>query len=40
MTERSERVTRVTFRYDILNAEALAPRASAGLARKAIKKWT
>jgi hypothetical protein len=40
VTERSERVTRVTFRYDILNAEALAPRASAGLARKAIEKWT
>jgi len=38
--ERTEQVARVTFRYDILNAEALPPRASADLARKAIERWT
>jgi len=38
--ERTEQVARVTFLYDILKAEALPPRASVDLARKAIERWT
>ena len=33
-------VARVALLYDILKAEALSPRASADLARKAIERWT
>ena len=38
--QRSEEVARLALLYDILKAEALSPRASADLARKAIEKWT
>jgi transcriptional regulator with XRE-family HTH domain len=38
--ERAEDVSRVALLYDILKAEALAPRASIDLARKAIETWT
>jgi hypothetical protein len=33
-------VARLALLYDILKAEALSPRASADLARKAIERWT
>lgn len=38
--ERAEVVARLALLYDILKAEALSPRASAELARKAIEQWT
>jgi hypothetical protein len=38
--ERPGDVARVALLYDILKAEALSPRASAELARKAIEQWT
>ena len=37
---RSADVARVALLCDILKAEALSPRASADLARKAIERWT
>ena len=40
VVERSADVARVALLYDILKAEALSPRASADLARKAIERWT
>jgi transcriptional regulator with XRE-family HTH domain len=40
VAERAEDVSRVTLLYDILKAEALAPRASIDLVRKAIETWT
>ena len=40
IVERPRDVARVALLYDILKAEALSPRASADLARKAIKQWT
>jgi hypothetical protein len=40
VAERTQDVARVAFLYDILMAEALSPRASADLARKAIERWT
>jgi hypothetical protein len=40
VAERAEYVTRLALRYDILKAEALSPRASADLARKASERWT
>ena len=40
VAERAEEVARLALLYDILKAEALSPRASADLARKAIEKWT
>ncbi len=40
VAERAEEVARLTLLYDILKAEALSPRASADLARKAIERWT
>jgi hypothetical protein len=40
VVERPEDVARAAFLYDILKAEALSPRASADLARKAIERWT
>jgi transcriptional regulator with XRE-family HTH domain len=38
--ERADDVSRVALLYDILKAEALAPRASLDLVRKAIETWT
>ena len=40
VVERPADVARVALLYDILKAEALSPRASADLARKAIERWT
>ena len=40
VAERAEVVARLALLYDILKAEALSPRASAELARKAIERWT
>jgi transcriptional regulator with XRE-family HTH domain len=40
VVERVEQVARVALLYDILKAEALAPRASVDLVRKAIEIWT
>jgi len=40
VVERPGDVARVALLYDILKAEALSPRASADLARKAIERWT
>lgn len=40
IVERPGDVARVALLYDILKAEALSPRASADLARKAIERWT
>ena len=40
VAERAQDVARLTLLYDILKAEALSPRASADLARKAIERWT
>lgn len=40
VVERPGDVARVALLYDILKAEALSPRASADLARKAIEQWT
>jgi len=40
VAERAEEVARLALLYDILKAEALSPRASADLARKAIDRWT
>jgi hypothetical protein len=40
VVERAEQVARVALLYDILKAEALAPRASVDLVRKAIEIWT
>ena len=40
VVERPGDVARLTLLYDILKAEALSPRASADLARKAIEQWT
>jgi transcriptional regulator GlxA family with amidase domain len=40
VAERVEDVSRVTLLYDILKAEALAPRASIDLVRKAVETWT
>jgi hypothetical protein len=40
VVERAGDVARIALLYDILKAEALSPRASADLARKAIGRWT
>jgi Domain of unknown function (DUF5753) len=40
IVERAGDVARVALLYDILKAEALSPRASIELARKAIEQWT
>ncbi len=40
VAERADDVSRVGLLYDILKAEALAPRASLDLVRKAIETWT
>ncbi|HUZ36883.1 MAG TPA: Scr1 family TA system antitoxin-like transcriptional regulator [Streptosporangiaceae bacterium] len=40
VVERAADVARIVLLYDILKAEALAPRASVDLARKAIERWT
>jgi Domain of unknown function (DUF5753) len=40
IVERASDVARVALLYDILKAEALSPRASIELARKAIEQWT
>ena len=40
VVERPGDVARIALLYDILKAEALSPRASADLARKAIDRWT
>jgi hypothetical protein len=40
VAERPDDVARIALLYDILKAEALAPRASIDLARKAIERWT
>jgi hypothetical protein len=40
IVERPGDVARVALLYDILKAEALSPRASVDLARKAIERWT
>lgn len=40
IAERAEHVSRVALLYDILKAEALAPRASIDLMRKAVETWT
>ncbi|HYB85979.1 MAG TPA: Scr1 family TA system antitoxin-like transcriptional regulator [Streptosporangiaceae bacterium] len=40
VVERPADVARITLLYDILKAEALSPRASIDLARKAIERWT
>jgi transcriptional regulator with XRE-family HTH domain len=40
VVERAADVARIALLYDILKAEALSPRASADLARKAIERWT
>ena len=40
VVERPGDVARVALLYDILKAEALSPRASTDLARKAIERWT
>jgi transcriptional regulator with XRE-family HTH domain len=40
VAERPEDVARVALLYDILKAEALSPRASVDLARKAAERWT
>ena len=40
VVERPGDVARVALLYDILKAEALSPRASMDLARKAIEQWT
>jgi transcriptional regulator with XRE-family HTH domain len=40
VVERAEDVSRVVLLYDILKAEALAPRASIDLVRKAVDTWT
>ena len=40
VVERAGDVARVALLYDILKAEALPPRASVDLARKAIEQWT
>jgi hypothetical protein len=40
VAERGQDVARLTLPYDILKAEALSPRASTDLARKAIERWT
>jgi transcriptional regulator with XRE-family HTH domain len=40
VVERPGDVARVALLYDILKAEALSPRASVDLARKAIERWT
>jgi hypothetical protein len=40
VAERDEEAARLTLPYDILKAEALSPRASAELARRAIERWT
>jgi transcriptional regulator with XRE-family HTH domain len=39
VVERSDEVARVALLYDILKAEALSPRTSTDLARKAIERW-
>jgi transcriptional regulator with XRE-family HTH domain len=40
VVERADALARVALLYDILKAEALSPRASVALARKAAEKWT
>lgn len=40
VVERAEDVARIALLYDILKAEALSPRASVDLARRAIERWT
>jgi hypothetical protein len=40
VADRAQDVARLTLLYDILKAEALSPRASVHLARKAIERWT
>ncbi len=40
VVERADDVARIALLYDILKAEALSPRASVELARKAIERWT
>ena len=40
IVERADDVSRLGLLYDILKAEALAPRASLDLVRKAIETWT
>jgi transcriptional regulator with XRE-family HTH domain len=40
IVERADDVSRLALLYDILKAEALAPRASLDLVRKAIETWT
>jgi transcriptional regulator with XRE-family HTH domain len=40
MIERTDDITRVALLYDILKAEALSPRASVDLVRKALEQWT
>lgn len=40
VVERSQEVARIALLYDILKAEALSPRVSADLVRKAIERWT
>jgi len=40
VVEGSADVARIALLYDILKAEALSPRASIDLARKAIERWT
>jgi hypothetical protein len=40
VAERASDVARIVLLYDILKAEALAPRASVDLARKAFERWT
>jgi transcriptional regulator with XRE-family HTH domain len=40
VVERPADVARIALLYDILKAEALSPRASIDLARKAIERWT
>lgn len=40
VVERAQDVARLARLYDILKAEALSPRVSVDLARKAIERWT
>ena len=40
VVERPGDAARVALLYDILKAEALSPRASTDLARKAVERWT
>jgi hypothetical protein len=40
IVERAAEVSRVALLYDLLKAEALAPRSSMDLVRKAIERWT